>query len=142
MPPRARRIAAQVILCLATALGSAALALAQEYQPYPSPRITVEQFSSYAEQVRQNFGSTAEVMMGMHLIAFSDMRTRTFYIFTTKDHPAHPAWITRQMFEEDGQVHVRQIGFFAGSEEQFAKLFRDYQQRNAQLVEDVQRRNQ
>jgi ABC-type Fe3+-hydroxamate transport system substrate-binding protein len=45
------------------------------------------------------------------------------------------------MFEEGGQVHVRQIGFFAGSEEQFAKLFRDYQQRNAQLVEDVQRRN-
>jgi ABC-type Fe3+-hydroxamate transport system substrate-binding protein len=46
------------------------------------------------------------------------------------------------MFEEGGQVHVRQIGYFAGSEEQFAKLFRDYQQRNQQLQDEVNRRNQ
>jgi hypothetical protein len=36
---------------------------------------------------------------------------------------------------------VRQIGYFAGSEEAFAKLFQEYQARNAQLLEDVQRRN-
>jgi len=36
---------------------------------------------------------------------------------------------------------VRQIGYFAGSEPEFAKLFRFYQERNAQLMEDVARRN-
>lgn len=92
--------------------------------------------------MRQNYGSTAEILKGQHLIAFSDLRTRTFYIFTTKDHPAHPAWITRQMVEEGGQVNVRQIGYFAGSEAEFDKLFREYQGRNEQLMEDVQRRNQ
>jgi hypothetical protein len=132
----------RTVLCLAVALGLAVPALAQEFQPYPSPKITVEQWKSYAAQVRQNFEPTAEVLKGKNLIAFSDMRSRTFYIFTTKDHPAHPAWITRLMIEEGGQVHVRQIGYFAGSEEEFAKLFRDYQQRNEQLQEDVQRRNQ
>ncbi len=132
---------ARVVLCLAVAFGSAAPALAQEFQPYPSPNITVDQWADYAAQVRQNLESTAELLKGMHLIAFSDMRSRTFYIFTTKDHPAHPAWITRQMVEDGGQVRVRQIGYFAGSEEEFAKLFRDYQQRNAQLLEDVERRN-
>ena len=132
---------ARVVLCLAAAFGSAAPALAQEYAPYPSPQITVQQWASYAELVRQNLGSTAEILKGMNLIAFSDMRSRTFYIFTTKDHPAHPAWITRQMTEEGSQVHVRQIGYFAGSEQEFAKLFRDYQQRNQQLQEDVERRN-
>jgi hypothetical protein len=132
---------ARVVLCLAMAFGPAAPALAQEFQPYPSPNITVDQWADYAAQVRQNLESTAEVLKGMHLIAFSDMRSRTFYIFTTKDHPAHPAWITRQMVEDGGQVRVRQIGYFAGSEEEFAKLFRDYQQRNAQLLEDVERRN-
>lgn len=133
---------AHVVLCLAAALGSAAPALAQEFQPYPSPKITVEQWVNYAARVRQNFESTAEVLKGMHLIAFSDLRSRTFYIFTTKDHPAHPAWITRQMVEDGSQVRVRQIGYFAGSEEEFAKLFRDYQQRNEQLQDEVQRRNQ
>ena len=132
---------ARAVLCLAAAFGPAAPALAQEYAPYPTPQITAQQWASYAELVRQNLGSTAEILKGMNLIAFSDMRSRTFYIFTTKDHPAHPAWITRQMTEEGGLVHVRQIGYFAGSEKEFAKLFRDYQQRNQQLQEDVERRN-
>lgn len=136
-----KNVVAPVVLCLAAAFGSVVPALAQEYAPYPSPQITVQQFVNYAALVQQNLGNTAEILKGMNLIAFSDMRSRTFYIFTTKDHPAHPAWITRQMTEEGGQVHVKQIGYFAGSEPEFAKLFRDYQQRNQQLQEDVERRN-
>ncbi len=128
--------------CLVLWLGAlASTALAQELQPYPAPQITAEQYARYADEVRQNYGSTAELLKGKHLIAFSDLRTRTFYIFTTKEHPAHPAWITRQMFEEGGQVRVRQIGYFAGSEPEFAKLFREYQDRNEQLREDVEKRN-
>jgi len=129
-------------LCLAAGLASAAPALAQEFQPYPSPKITVEQYVNYAKKVQESLGDSAEILQGMNLVAFSDMRTRTFYIFTTKDHPAHPAWITRQMDEEGGQVHVKQIGYFAGSEAEFAKLFRYYQERNVQLQEEVERRNQ
>lgn len=116
-------------------------AVAQEFQPYPTPQITREQWARYAEQIRQTYLASAEILEGQNQVAFSDMRTRTFWIFTTKDHPAHPAWITRQMVEENGQVHVRQIGYFAGSEPEFAKLFRFYQERNAQLMEDVARRN-
>jgi hypothetical protein len=127
-------------LCVATGL-AVTPARAQEFQPYPTPQITREQWAQYAELVRQNYLASAEILAKQHQIAFSDMRTRTFWIFTTKDHPAHPAWITRQMVEEDGQVHVRQIGYFAGSEPEFAKLFRYYQERNAQLMEDVARRN-
>jgi hypothetical protein len=120
----------------------AGLAVAQEYQPYPAPRVSTDQFMRYAEQVRQSHGATAQVVKEENVIVFSDLRTRTFWVFTTKDHPAHPAWITRQMFEDKGQVKVRQIGYFAGSEPAFAKLFHSYQERNAQLMEDVQRRNQ
>lgn len=130
-----------------TALGVAGSLLAvvaapQDFQPYPTPQITAAQFAAYAEQVRQAYGATAQVVLEEKVIVFSDLRTRTFWVFTTKDHPAHPAWITRQMVEEDGQVNVRQIGYFAGSEPEFAKLFRSYQERNTQLMEDVQRRNQ
>jgi hypothetical protein len=119
----------------------AAPVFAQEFQPYPTPQVTREQWAQYAEQIRQTYLASAEILEGQNQVAFSDMRTRTFWIFTTKDHPAHPAWITRQMVEEGGQVHVRQIGYFAGSEPEFAKLFRFYQERNAQLMEDVARRN-
>jgi hypothetical protein len=116
-------------------------ALAQEYQPYPSPRITTEQWAKYGEEVRQYHGTSLELFKDKKLVAFSDLRTRTFWVFTLKDHPAHPAWITRQMYEEEGVVRVRQIGYFAGSEEEFAKLFLEYQKRNEELKEDVERRN-
>jgi len=116
-------------------------ALAQEFQPYPSPRITPEQWAKYGETVRQYYGETLEIFKHKQLIAFSDMRSRTFWIFTMKDHPAHPAWITRQMYEEGGEVRVRQIGYFAGSEEAFALLFTEYQKRNEELKDDVERRN-
>ena len=117
-------------------------ALAQEYQPYPTPNITPEQWAKYGEEVRQNHGASAEIFKDKQLVAFSDLRTRTFWIFTMKKHPAHPALITRQMYEEGGQVLVRQIGYFAGSEEEFAKLFREYLARNEELKESVERRNQ
>ena len=127
-------------LALAFAL-SALPAVAQEYQPYPSPRITPEQWAKYGETVRQYHGASLELFKDKQLVAFSDLRTRTFWVFTLKNHPAHPAWITRQMYEEGGLVRVRQIGYFAGSEEEFAKLFSEFQKRNEELKEDVGRRN-
>ena len=45
------------------------------------------------------------------------------------------------MVEEGGQVNVRQIGYFAGSEPEFARLFRSYEERNERLRDDVSRRN-
>jgi hypothetical protein len=132
---------ARLALCLAAGLGPAAPAVAQEFQPYPQPKITVDEYARYSEEIRQAYASTAQVVREENVIVFSDMRTRTFYVFTTKDHPAHPAWITRQMVEEGGQVRVRQIGYFAGSEPAFAKMFRDYEQRNAKLMDDVARQN-
>jgi hypothetical protein len=120
----------------------AGTAAAQEFQPYPEPKITAEQYARYAEQVLQAHGYSTEILKDQKLIAFSDQRTRTFYVFTAKDHPAHPAWITRQLVEENGQVRVRQIGYYAGNEEAFATLFRVFQDRNQQLMEDVARRNQ
>ena len=125
------------VLCL-----MAGQALAQEYQPYPTPNITPEQWAKYGQEVRQNHEASAEIFKDKQLVAFSDPRTRTFWIFTMKKHPAHPAVITRQMYEESGQVLVRQIGYFAGSEEEFAKLFREYLARNEELKESVERRNQ
>lgn len=115
---------------------------AQDYQPYPSPRITVEQWQRYLAIVRAHHEGSIEIYKDKHLVGFTDASTRTFYIFTTRRHPAHPAWITRQVVEEDGQVKVRQIGYFAGAEEPFDALFREYLQRNEDLRDSVGRRNQ
>jgi len=110
--------------------------------PHRAANVTAGEWVKYGEEVRLLHEATAEIFKDKQLVAFSDLRTRTFWIFTMKKHPAHPALITRQMYEEGGQVLVRQIGYFAGSEEEFAKLFREYQERNELLKESVERRNQ
>ena len=127
---------------LLAALLFAVPAFAQEFQPYPQPKITVEQWQAYLATVRALHEDTAEIYKDKGMVVFSDPGTRTFYIFTTKNNPAHPAWITRQLVEEGGEVHVRQIGFFAGKQEPFDKFFVEMQKRNDELVKEVERRNQ
>lgn len=127
---------------LLAALAFAAPALAQEWQPYPQPKITVEQWKAYLATVREYLEASAEIYKDKGVVVFSNPDTRTFYIFTTKNHPAHPAWISRQLVEEKGQVNVRQIGFYAGNAEAFDKMFREYLQRNEELVNEVEKRNQ
>lgn len=127
---------------LLAALVFAAPALAQEWQPYPQPKITVEQWKAYLATVREYLEASAEIYKDKGVVVFSNPDTRTFYIFTTKNHPAHPAWISRQLVEEKGQVNVRQIGFYAGNAEAFDKMFREYLQRNEELVNEVEKRNQ
>jgi hypothetical protein len=129
-------------LWLLAAIAFAAPAFAQEFQPYPQPKITVDQWKAYLEKVRELHEASAEIFKDKAIVVFFDPESRTFYIFTTKDHPAHPAWITRQIVEEGGLVHVRQIGYFAGKQEPFDKLFREYQMRNDDLVKEVEKRNQ
>jgi hypothetical protein len=127
---------------LLVALWPDAAARAQEFQPYPSPKITVDQWQKYLLEVRSRHEASAEIYKDKNVVVFSDPTTRTFYIFTTKDNPAHPAWITRQIVEEGGKVNVRQIGYFAGAQEPFDRMFSEYLQLNEQLKHEVEERNQ
>ena len=62
-------------------------------------------------------------------------RSGLSYAFTKAGHPAHPAWVTRQVVEANGTIDMVQIGYFAGKEESFAVLFQQYQQLNNQIRE-------
>jgi hypothetical protein len=134
--------AGSLLAALTAALTLALPALGQEWQPYPQPKITVKEWKDYLQRVRDRLESTAEIYRDKGLVVFTDPDTRTFYIFTTKDNPAHPAWITRQLVEEGGKVNVRQIGYYAGKADAFDKMFREYLQRNEELMKEVEKRNQ
>ena len=133
---------ALVAALLLVALWPDAAARAQEFQPYPSPKVTVDQWQKYLIEVRSRHEASLEIYKDKNVVVFSDPTTRTFYVFTTKDNPAHPAWITRQIVEQGGKVNVRQIGYFAGAQEPFDRLFSEYLQLNEQLKHEVEQRNQ
>jgi hypothetical protein len=118
----------------------AASAAAQEYKPYPRPRITPEQWRQYFGEVVSKHAASRRELATERLVIFENTTEYTTYVFTLPGHAAHPAWVTRQLVEDDKGVNVRQIGYFAGEEEPFSRLFREYQQRSAKIREDLKRK--
>jgi hypothetical protein len=113
------------LLCLMLCLWVIA-AQGQEYRPYPQARITPEEWQIYYDLVRANHSESAVVHPDHNLIVFNDTSQLMQLAFTLPDHPAHPAWVTRQTVGIDGTVSIQQIGYFAGDEAPFAELFRGY----------------
>lgn len=115
---------------------------AASYKPYPDAQITTEQWQEYFNAVVAEFGDSRDEIPEARLVLFTDESTSTFYAFTLEDHPAHPAWITRKLVEQDGAINMQQIGYFAGDEQAFADLFDDYLALFNQVRSDIATRDE
>lgn len=109
-----------IVACAAFAAG------AQEFRPHPQARITPEQWQAYFDEVKTKHGATEQQFQAEHLVLYNDSKSLMSWAFTTPGHPAHPAWVTRQPVTDGSQVKIRQIGFYAGDEVAFRKLFATY----------------
>ncbi len=110
---------------------------AVEIKPFPRAKITVEQWQEYFNKVSNDFGETKRIYEDQNLIVFSNDELRANFAFTTKNHPAHPAWVTRYVTQNNDSVNIAQIGYFAGDEAPFAKLFQEYSKLNDRVKEDL-----
>jgi hypothetical protein len=93
-----------------------------QYMPHPVADISVQQWEDFRRLVEEAYGSSRRAFPDEHLEVFDSTDNVLHFAFTTAGHAAHPAWITRRA--TDGSVD--QIGYFAGTEEPFAELFRAY----------------
>ena len=84
---------------------------AQEFAPYPNERVTVAEWQAYYDLVAKNDGTAREVFPDQHLVIFQSggAKVITSYAFTLEGHPAHPAWITRQLVEKDGAWSMEHV---------------------------------
>jgi hypothetical protein len=115
------------------------LANAQEFKPYPQAKVTPEQWQAYFDDVSTRHASTRQDAPNAPFVGFSNAATQTMYSFTKPGHPAHPAWITRQVVQQGTSIQVQQIGFFAGEEAPFAQLYQQFQKLNDRMREDIKR---
>ena len=99
---------------------------AQQFRPHEQAHITVAQWQAYFEEVRSKHGATEQQFEKEHLVLYNDKASLMSWAFTTPGHPAHPAWVTRQPVTDGNIVKIRQIGFYAGNEAEFRKLFATY----------------
>lgn len=115
------------IACISNAV------FAQDFKPYPAPKITETQWGAYYDEVRQAHGHTEKRADAQRLVTYTDPESRMSFAFTLPGHPAHPAWITRQLVEYKDGIYMDQIGYFAGQEKPFAELFDQYRRLNEKL---------
>ena len=99
---------------------------AQEFKPHPQANITSLQWLIYFNEVFKKHSASVQALDDQKLTVYTDAATNTVYSFTQPEHAAHPAWIARKPEQRVGEVVINQIGYFAGSEPAFAKLFKDY----------------
>jgi hypothetical protein len=116
-----KRVFVAAILAVFACIGAA-----QEFKPHPHARISREEWQAYYDNVRARHNATERAFPNEHLVLYDDALTKMSWAFTLPGHPAHPAWITRQPVQDLGQVKIRQIGFYAGDEAEFTKLFKTY----------------
>jgi hypothetical protein len=114
----------------------------QEFKPYPRANITVTQWQTYFDEVREKHGDTVQDIEDQKLLVFTDKATTTIYGFTKPGHAAHPAWIARKPEQRGDSLFIGQIGYFAGAEPPFAKLFRDYLELNEKMKAEIKSRQQ
>ena len=121
---------------IAILLLAQAPAAAQEFKPHPNASITLPQWQAYFDEVKQKHGGSMQDIEPQKLLVFEDGATKTFYAFTKPGHPAHPAWVTRRVEQRGDSIVVNQVGYFAGDEPSFVRLFRSYSELNAKARED------
>jgi hypothetical protein len=109
---------------------ASALAANVPFQPFDSPKVTLDQWTGYHEAVKAAFGATVQERPAEHAIMYLDESTQTQYIFTTPSNAAHPGWISRRLVKTSGASSIEQVGYFAGSLEAFTLWFQTYQEAN------------
>jgi hypothetical protein len=123
-----------ILACAATLT-----AAAQEFRPHAQARITAAQWQAYYDEVRGRHGRTEQRFEKEHLVLFNDAKSLMSWAFTMPGHPAHPAWVTRQPVTDGNHVKIRQIGFYAGDEQAFRRLFATYVALTARMQEEQKR---
>jgi hypothetical protein len=120
-------VSSVALLCLPFSAG------AQQFRPYAEAKISEAQWQSYYSEVSTNFAKTLRDLASENLQLFFNEATYVTYTFTKPGHPAHPAWITRLVVAAGDKVTVSQLGFYAGSEVEYQKLFDSFNVLNERL---------
>ena len=121
-----------ILLCLLILVTSAARSQSTseadaEFSPYPDARITLAQWQDYRLRIDRKYQEFR--------VAYPEAGIENFNVpmmgiiaFTLPSHPAHPAIVTQQIEKAGTALGSRDIGYFAGDEREFQKLWLEYEE--------------
>jgi hypothetical protein len=106
---------------------------AQLFRPFPETNINQAQWDDYFYEVRQKHALGARDLESEKLQMFFNAQTQVVYTFTKPGHPAHPAWISRLIVSVDKKLALSVVGYYAGSQTEYQRLFDQYMRTSEQL---------
>jgi hypothetical protein len=114
-----RKLTLLALLCLLQST------FALELEPYPSAKISEEQWNQYHAEVKKELASERGSFKyeAGELETYSEPQSNTTVAFTTPGHNAHPAWVTTQIVIGEKKIEVHVVGYFAGSEAAYQELY-------------------
>jgi len=98
-----------------------------DIKPYPIANISLQEWNSYYQLINFKLPASKKLIQQNCMEYFADRTINAVFYFTTNCHPAHPAWVTLHVINENNQLHMGQIGYFAGHESAFAEMFKAFQ---------------
>lgn len=121
-------------------LMSVAASTAQSERRFPHSHITPAQWQAFLDEVKakpgvQNISKPEQP----GILALSVQSENTLYFFTNGG-PAHPAVVVEQIIQDGGNIGLQHTGYFAGSEDAFAKWFNAFRARAAAVRESMKSR--
>lgn len=113
------------------------LAWAGAIDPYAHGKVTPAQWQTYYKQVSTDSAAVQHAIPDEKLVTFSNDQAGRQYVFTQPGNPAHPAALAREIDVQDAKVSVKEVGYFAGDEAEFNKLFSAFSEHNRRFVADA-----
>jgi hypothetical protein len=117
-------------------------AFAVELKPYPSAKITAEQWNQFYSAVKKELASGRGSFRydAGELETYSDPKSYTMVAFTTPGHDAHPAWVTTRIVVEGKKIGVHVVGYHAGNEAAYEDFFQRMDAMAAQTLKSVEQK--
>jgi hypothetical protein len=127
---------ASLVASLALFFALPTTSYAQLFRPFSDSKINQEQWDVYFSEVSKKHSVGARDLESERLQMFFNAQTQVVYTFTKPGHPAHPAWISRLIVSVDKKLALSLVGFYAGSDTEYQKLF-DQTMRTSQQLRDA-----
>lgn len=128
-------------LCLVAFLLVALLtgeARADEAKRFPHSQITAAEWQTYFDEVRAKPGAKDVSRPDRPDIVVIDVESEHAIYCFTHGGPAHPAVVVEHIVQTNGGIGLQYDGYFAGSEEVFARWFAGFNARAKAVRQQMQ----
>jgi hypothetical protein len=104
---------------------------------FPTDKITLEQWQEFQAEVLAKPG--IERQEAANQLVLTSSKERAIYVFTQRQHPAHPAVVVRAIVTHDGVTSLKRMGHYGGDRGAFDNWWREFEALDAGAANQIRK---